>query len=492
MSSNIPTVKSEDDQTSGIIPAASHTTTLPTVENMTWDETVRNLPPEEAEAIRVLSRESLHSVAPSGPRHAGNADHAMVNTPSTLSKHHSTDKLLTAVGKRQGQEVDEAPGAQGTGLEWAAAELTSPTKFNSGWRHSSLPYRSPTPSHDDFDDSIEISSTRPRSNTTTILNPRVRAVQFGDFPVALPELNENKYSANSGHSSSPSHSVPEAPSAYHEQGQYPGNAPGFTDGFPPAAGFANQPAMPFAAQMPISQPHHAPPMFMHPPYPPRDLLPPASGHLVSHPNPHPVLYGLPMSGFAYPPPPMPSYHSGHSGHSGHITNHAHPVPVTADYPPNTHTGSGISSYGHQSVREASQQEGDRDESFTGLSRSDRGFETSSNLDQQPEQSTNAQGTGTLAGYTCRCCFRGYVPSVQQPLYFCAGCGPTGAIRYCSVACLLADAYNHSLCCMRMYSVFSARWSSPFLVLNHICTFFTVLTTFRISALYANGPPQHAR
>jgi hypothetical protein len=149
---------------------------------------------------------------------------------------------------------------------------------------------------------------------------------------------------------------------------------------------------------------------------------------------------------------MLSYHSdnpGRSGHSGHITNHAHPVPVTADYPPNTHTGSGNSSYNHQPVGQASQQEGDRDESFTGLSRSDRSFETSSNLDQQPEQSTNTQGTDTLAGYMCRCCFRGYVPSVQQPLYFCAGCGPTGAIRYCSVACLLADAYNHSLCCMRM-------------------------------------------
>jgi hypothetical protein len=73
MSSNIPTAESEDGQTSGTIPAASHTTTLAAVENMTWDQTVRNLPPEEAEAIRVLSRESLHSVAPSGPRHAGNA-----------------------------------------------------------------------------------------------------------------------------------------------------------------------------------------------------------------------------------------------------------------------------------------------------------------------------------------------------------------------------------------------------------------------------------
>jgi hypothetical protein len=36
------------------------------------------------------------------------------------------------------------------------------------------------------------------------------------------------------------------------------------------------------------------------------------------------------------------------------------------------------------------------------------------------------------------------------LYFCPGCGVACAIRYCSAACLLAHAWAHSFCCMRMY------------------------------------------
>ncbi|CAG8951404.1 hypothetical protein HYFRA_00007319 [Hymenoscyphus fraxineus] len=50
-------------------------------------------------------------------------------------------------------------------------------------------------------------------------------------------------------------------------------------------------------------------------------------------------------------------------------------------------------------------------------------------------------------FRCSYCQDSGTPKDVQSLVFCPGCGPTCNIRYCSTACLLADAYDHSTCCM---------------------------------------------
>lgn len=50
-------------------------------------------------------------------------------------------------------------------------------------------------------------------------------------------------------------------------------------------------------------------------------------------------------------------------------------------------------------------------------------------------------------FECQYCLRQFVPTVGRELYLCPGCGPDGlAPRYCSVACLLVDAYGHARTC----------------------------------------------
>lgn len=413
---------------------------------------VKNLPPEEAEARRVLSRESQHSATPSGTRLTANEDASRVDDNATRAEQHPIQESIAA-DERSGEKVDEAPESQSTGLEWAAAELTSPTKFNSGWRHSSLLYRCTSPSQDDFDDSVEISTTRRRStSTTSILHPRVRALQFGDFPVALPESVEEQSAAHSGHSSSPARSVPNTAPTHHGYGLHSSSDLAITGSSQSPAGFPQQLAMPFAAQMPVSQPYFPPPPFMPQLYPPYGFFPAGPGYHIGQPNPHGIPYGPPAPGFAFPPM--------HPFHSGHIANHAHPIPGAHGYPPNTNTGLGMRSYNQQPFQQASQQDGNRGESSTGGDRSDESFETSSSIDQQPTQSTSGQGADAPAAYRCSYCLEGAIPSKQQPLFFCPGCGPPCAIRYCGAGCLLADSWGHSFRCMRTYSLFSTHLASP--------------------------------
>ncbi|CAG8984131.1 hypothetical protein HYALB_00006233 [Hymenoscyphus albidus] len=50
-------------------------------------------------------------------------------------------------------------------------------------------------------------------------------------------------------------------------------------------------------------------------------------------------------------------------------------------------------------------------------------------------------------FRCSYCQDSGTPKDVQSLVFCPGCGPTCNIRYCSTACLLADAHDHSTCCM---------------------------------------------
>jgi hypothetical protein len=331
------------------------------------------------------------------------------------------------------EEADVATELQNTGLEWAAAELTSPTKFSSRWRHSSLPHQSTTPSQDDFDDSIEISTTRRRSNSTTVLDPRVRAVQFGDFPVPV----ESVESESEPQSFDPTGSSYE-PSIRYEHNFHPSSIPVFAAGLLASAGVPNQLTRTAPAQIPIPEAQHALRMFMSPPsYPP-------PGYFATRPG---YQMGYPLTpGFAYPPPHMHS-------NASHIGNHGHPAPLTYDYPPNTNGNPKIASRDRQQVERAFQRDGDHDESATSQSRSDESFETQSNNDQQTAPSSSPQGPPAYAGYRCNCCFRGAIPSPQKPLYFCPGCGPPCAIRYCSAACLLAHSYQHSQSCMSTYSMF---------------------------------------
>ncbi|KAG9233918.1 hypothetical protein BJ875DRAFT_463008 [Amylocarpus encephaloides] len=52
-------------------------------------------------------------------------------------------------------------------------------------------------------------------------------------------------------------------------------------------------------------------------------------------------------------------------------------------------------------------------------------------------------------FKCSLCGDHGAATLVTPLVLCSGCGPAGNIRYCSIACLLADAYHHSLQCSNL-------------------------------------------
>ena len=66
------------------------------------------------------------------------------------------------------------------------------------------------------------------------------------------------------------------------------------------------------------------------------------------------------------------------------------------------------------------------------------------------QSQNSQSLAMLGiGRNCTYCTTALHPSIESPVILCPGCGPMCNIRYCSTACLLVDALNHSAHCMHM-------------------------------------------
>ena len=444
-------VDSTDDQSKGVFSTTDHLATLPAVQTLSWEDTVKNLTPGEAEPLRVMSRELQHSIALSSACHRGNADATEADVHATPSEHHSAQQPIPA-GSRAGEKIEIVAETQSTGLEWAAAELTSPTKVRSEWRHSSLPRRSTTPSLDATVDSVEISTNRRRSTTTTSLNSRVRVIQFGDFPLALSESAEVESAAHSGLTSSP-RSVANASSTHHEQGSDTNKRSVFTASSLLPAGVRHEVSMRVAVQVPMSQPPFAPPPFMPQQYPPYGAFPTEPGNYIGQTGPHAIPYGLPAPGSRFPPPPMASFNF------GSVSNHGHPFPIMYGYSPNASNGPGIWSDNHQQLQQELQQGGRRGESSTsrshnGESRSDQirspeSFGSSSNIELESAQPTSQQGTSETIGYTCSYCFKAGVSSNEKPLYFCPGCGVACAIRYCSAACLLAHSWAHSFCCMRM-------------------------------------------
>jgi hypothetical protein len=50
-------------------------------------------------------------------------------------------------------------------------------------------------------------------------------------------------------------------------------------------------------------------------------------------------------------------------------------------------------------------------------------------------------------YICSLCHATCFATLSTPLVLCPGCGPLSKIRYCSVGCLLANAYDHTYHCM---------------------------------------------
>ena len=425
----------------GVFAAPTSAIELPVNANYSWEETVRNLPPENVDAVRPFTHTSQASIISKGA-HFDNVNVSVVEVGSAQSR---SPDLITTTKEEQDESVGEAPEIQSTGLEWAAAELASPTKFKSSWRHSSLPYRSTTPSQAGFDQPAEKPTTRGRSNTTAVLDPRVLAVQFGDFPVAVQATAESASVANPGPSLGNSHSFEQPSSTYHAQAAEPNHAPMFASNFPMPATFSSTPV---AAHMHTNQPHHATSMFMPAPYPPPGFFVPGSFQQAGFQNHLSVPYGVAMlPGFSYP-----SHPTALNG-SEYISTRTHPTSDSDDYSPSTHTDMRVPSENQYAVDHISQSEREYDGSASGRSRTDESFESSSDNNQDRGQLINSQGPTTIAGYTCSCCHKGYYPCVQRPLYFCAGCGPTCAIRYCSAACLLADAYHHTHHCSRTFSIF---------------------------------------
>lgn len=49
---------------------------------------------------------------------------------------------------------------------------------------------------------------------------------------------------------------------------------------------------------------------------------------------------------------------------------------------------------------------------------------------------------------CTYCHDAIYPTIEAPIFMCPGCGPMCNVRYCSVACLLVDVFNHCNSCMQ--------------------------------------------
>ncbi len=477
--SKTPSVHSTDGQSKGVLSTIDHLATLPAGQTLSCEDTVKNLTLGEAEPFRVMSRESQHSNALSSPCRWGNADITEADFHATPSEHHSAQQPMAA-GSRAGEKVEIVAETQKTGLEWAAAELTSPTKVRIEWRHSSLPRRPTTPSQDGMVDSVEGSTTRRRSTTTTSLNPRVRALQFGDFPLALYDSAEVESEAHSGLTSTP-RSVRNASPTHHEQEPDTNTRSISTASFTLPVGIQHQVSMRVAVQVPMSQPPFAPPPFIPQQYPPYGAFPTEPGYHIGQTGPRTIPYGLPAPGSRFQPPPMAPFNS------VLISNHVHPFPITYDYSPNTSNGPDVWSDNHQQIQQGGRRgESSRGGSHCGESRCERirspeSFGSSSNIECESAKPTSQQGTSDTIGYTCSYCFKAGVSSNEQPLYFCPGCGVACAIRYCSAACLLAHSWAHSFCCMRTCFWFSTSTSS----------FDYLLITLRICLLRSNGSPCYA-
>lgn len=65
------------------------------------------------------------------------------------------------------------------------------------------------------------------------------------------------------------------------------------------------------------------------------------------------------------------------------------------------------------------------------------------------QQDNSSGNGEPPPppFTCSCCRITRRPTTVAPMYFCSFCGPSTNIRYCSRACILADAFDHTYHCV---------------------------------------------
>lgn len=60
---------------------------------------------------------------------------------------------------------------------------------------------------------------------------------------------------------------------------------------------------------------------------------------------------------------------------------------------------------------------------------------------------SANMNGPQETYHCTQCSISIVPTIENPMVFCPGCGPNTSYKYCSIACLLVDAYHHAGWCM---------------------------------------------
>jgi hypothetical protein len=141
--------------------------------------------------------------------------------------------------------------------------------------------------------------------------------------------------------------------------------------------------------------------------------------------------------YAMPVPLRPFNHEPSLGHS-------HPMPLTGDSETEASSSHGFTSAIPNQVRGNEQNFGG---SVTGSAMACSAMDGNSekqrfeNIAEGPSQRPPPQV------YKCSFCREAIIPTLQTPLVFCYGCGPKCNIRYCSIACLLVDAYDHSSHCI---------------------------------------------
>lgn len=81
--------------------------------------------------------------------------------------------------------------------------------------------------------------------------------------------------------------------------------------------------------------------------------------------------------------------------------------------------------------------------------------------QSPGHSSQPDQNEVISSpFICVCCKVMRYPTSEEPVYFCPFCGPLTNVRYCSRACILADAFEHAGHCVNYAASQSAVIISP--------------------------------
>ncbi|KAI9049843.1 hypothetical protein LZ554_005993 [Drepanopeziza brunnea f. sp. 'monogermtubi'] len=367
-----------------------------------------------------------------------------------ITKKAGTESTNSPVHNRTSIEFPEAalldaPEDKATGLEWA--DLTSPTKLRTSGRRLSLPPTLPHGDERDFlDSSIDLPSIR-------------RTSSFSNLPVPSPSFSQiDEESFTSSNTDGGDERRDSRDATYLE------STPGTVFMITPMNRSVRKPLPEYEGEPYINIEGNVVTLFRHDTEMPSQFVP---GHQRTISNPGYVYQGT------------HDYEQSSSGHSCRTITpsynpgngmHGHPAPAPAFDGPDLNLGrqSGQqgSSYHSGPMFPLLEAQVAAYQPFTAPSQYPTDAQISDFLAaSNPQSALNVDrgasssaaeravpASGFDATFQCEFCVQAHSPTVYEPCYLCPLCGMDGispfGTKYCSRACLLSDAYDHTPRCTR--------------------------------------------